>query len=82
MKTSTRNRPDSAPPSADGDEIARTATQVRHGIVVHDLSGRWFDNAAGHVYQTDCGEELRAGRGAMLTTYPADCQDCRGWVHG
>jgi hypothetical protein len=79
VKTATRNRPDPAPPSTDGDHIARTAVQVRARNGVHALSGRWYSADTGHVYQTVCGKELYNVRGAVLTTYPVDCRDCAEW---
>lgn len=60
-----------------GDQLDRTATQVRDRKTVHDLdqadSGR-----TGRFYETACGEVLHAAAGAVLTTDRANCEACRG----
>lgn len=62
---------------AKADEISRTAKQVRQGGQdVHKLSGNTYTPAAGHVYATRCGRELRVADGAVLTTRPVSCTAC------
>lgn len=58
-----------------GDELDRTATQVRQRNAVHLLDEANTD-AAGRYYLTACGSVLHAATGAVLTTYPASCWAC------
>lgn len=62
-----------------GDEINRTARQVRRGRtgLVHAIVGYAFDPARGFHYLTDCDRMLWADRGAMLTTFGIDCHACK-----
>jgi hypothetical protein len=60
------------------DLLDRTATQVRlPGGVVHKREGGQFVPGHGHHYRTRCGMFLTAERGAVLTTRPVGCDDCK-----
>jgi len=60
-----------------GDQLDRTAHQVRYRRTVHDLDQAGSD-AAGRYYETACGEVLHAAAGAVLTTARSTCEACRG----
>lgn len=66
-----------------GDQISRTATQVRSGHLggqngaVHALKQRDYDPDKGVIYTTECDRTFRGDHGAVLTTADATCHACR-----
>jgi hypothetical protein len=62
--------------SGTGDQLDRTARQVRKGNAIHALDWAADDPWSGRVYWTTCGEALLKERGAVLTTEPSKCGPC------
>ena len=64
------------------DLIDRTATQVRRparrrGTAVHRLLAATQPDGMGRQYKTECHRYLYADEGAMLTTRPVSCAECK-----
>lgn len=62
--------------SEAGDQIDRTARQVRLRQAVHLLAGEPLSAPDGRRYRTRCGPTLTAAQGAVLTTVHANCWAC------
>jgi len=60
-----------------GDHLDTAAGQVRTAAAVHRLALSLI-YPSGRVYSTDCGRDLFAADGAMLTTDPVTCPACLG----
>lgn len=58
-----------------GDQLDRTAAQVRQGGAVHALKHA-ESGPAGRQYWTVCGRLLLKDAGAALTTEDANCAGC------
>lgn len=60
---------------ADGDQIGRTATQVRahRQTTIHKIRSAGWTTEEGWTFRTVCGEQLTS---ATRTTRPATCQHC------
>ena len=79
MATAPKRTPLAPPqPSANWDQLYRTARQVRlpRGPV-HQLNGEPYTVAGlDRFYRTECDRTLVAAEQAMLTTHPANCVAC------